>query len=634
MNEQRGDDVMRLNWIGFIRLALLLAVTLAAMPGGASAQDAPPAPPLLPETAQTIEPTAVDASDAALTTTFTYQGALSNGGQPATGAYDFRFRLFDAAANGAQVGANVDVGDVAVTDGIFTVQLSFGDVFYNTALYLEIGVRPGAENGNYTTLAPRQRLTAAPYASYARRAPWSGLTGVPAGFSDGVDNDTLYGAGNGLVVTNNIFAVNTALIQQRVASVCTAGSSIRAINQDGTVVCEVDDTASGGAWSLAGNAAVNPATQFLGTTDNVALNLRVNNLRAMRIEPAFSGPDAPAAPNIIGGHPSNSAQAGIYGAFIGGGGANGSPNQVLESYGTVGGGVKNRAGNTATVAGGFENQASGSTSTVAGGRANQATSQYATIGGGLSNQSGGSYAVVGGGQLNVASGSAATIAGGYLGTATDSYATVGGGSGNDATGDRATIAGGSSNEASALIASVGGGNGNLASALGATIGGGEGNQATGVFATIAGGRQAKARLRGQLAHASGMFTNPGDAQASTYVLRNRTTNATATELFLDGSGERLTVDPGRAMTFEVQIVARREGATEFGAYRFEGVIANFNGVMVLSKTGNTIFELNPTWNTDIQTNNTHDALQIVVYGQNNAAIRWVATVQTAEVVAP
>lgn len=625
---------MRLNWIGFIRLALVLAVTLAAAPGIASAQDAPPAQPVLPETAQTIEPTTIDAGDAALTTTFTYQGALSNGGQPATGAYDFRFRLFDAANNGAQVGANVDVDDVTVTDGIFTVQLSFGDVFNNTALFLEIGVRPGAENGNYTTLAPRQRLTAAPYASYARRAPWSGLTGVPAGFSDGIDNDTQYGAGNGLVVTNNIFAVNTALIQQRVASACTAGSSIRAINQDGTVVCEVDDTASGGAWSLAGNAGVNPATQFLGTTDNVALNLRVNNLRALRIEPAFSGPDSPATPNIIGGHPSNSAQAGIFGAFIGGGGANGSANQVLESYGTVGGGVKNRAGNTATIAGGFDNQASGSTSTIAGGRANQATNQYATIGGGVSNQAGGSYAVVGGGQLNIASGNAATIAGGYLGTATNDYATVGGGSGNDATGDRSTIAGGSSNEANANVATVGGGNGNLASAVGATVGGGEGNQATGIFAAIAGGRHAKARLRGQFAHASGMFANPGDAQASTYVLRNRTVNAAATELFLNGTDERLTVDPGRAMTFEVMIVARREGATEMGGYRFEGVIANFGGVMVLSKTGNTIFELNPTWNADIQTNNTHDALQIVVSGQNNAAIRWVATVQTAEVVAP
>jgi hypothetical protein len=88
------------------------------------------------------------------------------------------------------------------------------------------------------------------------------------------------------------------------------------------------------------------------------------------------------------------------------------------------------------------------------------------------------------------------------------------------------------------------------------------------------------------------------------------------------------------MVFDVLIVARREGANQVGAFRFEGVIANFGGTMVLSKTGNTIFELDPTWNTNILTNNTDDALQIVVNGQNNANIRWVATVRTAEVVAP
>lgn len=58
--------------------------------------------------------------------------------------------------------------------------------------------------------APRQGLTAAPYANYVWRVPWSGLSGVPAGFSDGSDNDTQYGVGNGLVVSNNIFAVHSA----------------------------------------------------------------------------------------------------------------------------------------------------------------------------------------------------------------------------------------------------------------------------------------------------------------------------------------------------------------------------------------------------------------------------------------
>jgi hypothetical protein len=41
-------------------------------------------------------------------------------------------------------------------------------------------------------------------------APWAGLTSVPAGFADGIDNDTLYTAGSGLVLTNTQFSLSFA----------------------------------------------------------------------------------------------------------------------------------------------------------------------------------------------------------------------------------------------------------------------------------------------------------------------------------------------------------------------------------------------------------------------------------------
>ena len=108
-------------------------------------------------------------------TGFTYQGKLIDGGVPANGTYDFQFRLFDALISGNQVGSTITQPGVTVTNGLFTVQLDFGNVFNGTALYLEIGVRPGSSSGSYTTLSPLQPLSPTPYALYTTQ---SGNTGM------------------------------------------------------------------------------------------------------------------------------------------------------------------------------------------------------------------------------------------------------------------------------------------------------------------------------------------------------------------------------------------------------------------------------------------------------------------------
>src|SRR6185503_5395210 len=86
-------------------------------------------------------------------TAFTYQGRLTDGGGPASGAYDLELALFDAAAGGAQVGPTLTRDDVAVAEGLFTVSLDFGAVFAGSKRWLEVRVRPGASTGAYTTLA-------------------------------------------------------------------------------------------------------------------------------------------------------------------------------------------------------------------------------------------------------------------------------------------------------------------------------------------------------------------------------------------------------------------------------------------------------------------------------------------------
>ncbi len=134
-------------------------------------------------------------------TTFTYQGYLTTSDHPVEGNCDMQFSLWTEAAAGTQVGATLDRLAVPLSKGRFTVQLDFGSVFDGTAYWLKIAVRCPAGSGSYTDLTPRQALTAAPY---AQSVPWSGISNIPAGFADNVDNDTVYAAGPGLLLSNGL----------------------------------------------------------------------------------------------------------------------------------------------------------------------------------------------------------------------------------------------------------------------------------------------------------------------------------------------------------------------------------------------------------------------------------------------
>ena len=130
--------------LGFF-VVFLLVVTLTGMVGASASGPLAPAAPV--------------------STAFTYQGRLTDGGSPANGAYDLRFSLFDAASGGAQVGSTQALNDVTVADGYFTVALDFGaSVFKGEARWIVVEVRPGASTGSYTTLSPRTQLASVPYA--------------------------------------------------------------------------------------------------------------------------------------------------------------------------------------------------------------------------------------------------------------------------------------------------------------------------------------------------------------------------------------------------------------------------------------------------------------------------------------
>ena len=242
-------------------------------------------------------------------------------------------------------------------------------------------------------------------------------------------------------------------------------STVLVVDTDGVVyTTSASGLVSSSGWGLAGNSGTNPASDFLGTTDNQPLVVKVNNQQAMRIEPGSS-------PNLLGGYGSNSISSGVVGAVIGGGGKSSSVNTVTDDYGVVGGGVGNQAGNNsgtttdaqyATVGGGYGNTASGNYSTVGGGSENIASGNYNTVSGGKSNTSNGLNSTVGGGIFNIASGHSATVGGGLDNEARGWYSTVGGGANNTASGTGSVVGGGTINTASGTAAAVSGGSGNTA----------------------------------------------------------------------------------------------------------------------------------------------------------------------------
>ena len=108
-----------------------------------------------------IESSAV--AQTAVSTTFTYQGRLQQAGTPFTGSCAFQFSLWDDVVGGAQQGSTLSIGAVAVEAGLFNVALDFGDQFKGDGRWLATSVQCPGDVG-YTTLTPRQALTAVPYA--------------------------------------------------------------------------------------------------------------------------------------------------------------------------------------------------------------------------------------------------------------------------------------------------------------------------------------------------------------------------------------------------------------------------------------------------------------------------------------
>ena len=324
-------------------------------------------------------------------TAFTYQGRLTDNGAAANGTHDFTFTLYAAVSGGATMGVSNVVNDLAVSNGLFTAMLDFGAAAFPGAdRWLEIATRPGTNTGAYTTLSPRQPITSTPYA--IRAAHLTGtlpVSQLPAG-----------------VVTNNGSGVTLS------GSFTGNGAGVTNVN-----AATLGGLTSSGFWRTNGNAGANPMNgAFLGTTDKLPLEFKVNGARALRLEPTSSG-----LPNLVAGHQSNATRPDVHGATIAGGAGN-----LIEGTNT-----------SSTISGGGDNliQGSAHTSAIGGGWGNSIASNayQSTIGGGWGNsiRRDASSSFIGGGLWNSVETNAqfSSVIGGYvngIGTGAK-YSTIPGG---------------------------------------------------------------------------------------------------------------------------------------------------------------------------------------------------------------
>lgn len=365
-------------------------------------------------------------------TSFTYQGRLNSGGVAANGLFDFRFRLAaDPLANNYVDGPFLTNG-IGVTNGLFITTVDFGPgVFSGSNYWLEVDVRTNGA-GAYTTLSPLQSLTPTPYAIFANGAsnllgtlPAAQLSG-PVANANLPANPTISG-----MVTAGSFGGDGSGLTNLNASQLAGG-----VVPDARLAANVARTNQ--VWLLTGNAGTAAPLNFFGTTDSNAVEMRVNNTRAWRVEPDARGLNAA---NLIGGYSNNAVmQPNSGGNVIAGGGYSGGGNIVFSNSSGIfiGAGSANQAGpnvNDSAIVGGYGNWLQSSDSAIGGGYYNgiQGNSPYSLV-------AGGGYNLIGPNAFG------STIGGGYINTNLSAQSSIGGGAWNIiAPGNAAFIGGGVQN---------------------------------------------------------------------------------------------------------------------------------------------------------------------------------------------
>lgn len=155
------------------------------------------------------------------------------------------------------------------------------------------------------------------------------------------------------------------------------------------------------------------------------------------------------------------------------------------------------------------------------------------------------------------------------------------------------------------------------------------------------GDRSSAYLNGMMAIASGRFAANGDAQTAVLVARNTTSNATPTNLFLDGSSARVVVPANSSGVAMITVVARTNTAgdnhmTWRRRVNWERGVAvgtvSIDVETVGTDRGYTggAWGAGPAWSIAITADTTNGAIDISVTGAAATNIRWVASIEWVE----
>ncbi|MFN8473797.1 MAG: hypothetical protein U0822_16525 [Anaerolineae bacterium] len=208
-------------------------------------------------------PDALDVVSAPVPNVFTFQGQIKQSGSPVSGACDLRFTLYNDATAGSDAGGGPQTfTGQAVANGLFTVGLPWGDSFTGDDRWVETAVRCPAGSGSYATLAPRQHITATPYA-FGLRLPYGGKF-TSSGDLFSVTNGGVGSAGH-FVMTNPNAMNQAALVGESVASDGVQGistSSFGVYGESATVAGIYGKTSSADNGGVVGvNSANGPGVE-------------------------------------------------------------------------------------------------------------------------------------------------------------------------------------------------------------------------------------------------------------------------------------------------------------------------------------------------------------------------------------